>query len=171
MTEMDKLTQKVKDGITHHNMTCSGACSSCPYKESFGTCVRAILNDANEVINYWKGKYENTVLQQPMMIIDPNPAPSIIKVESGDIYRTKKYSKALQEIADAGKQATEALNDVTKALKDFKEVFSDELPKITEPVNKAEYCIIAKCAKCRCHYDASLNSDCPNCKAVMTGVE
>ena len=124
MNEMDKLTQKVKDGITYHTITCSGACSSCPYKDSFGQCIRAILNDAFKVIDYWKGKYENTVLNTPPMIL--NVAPEPICIEPVDIKSTLKSIKAMERLEKVAKKAAESLGEAGEAIRALKEELEDD---------------------------------------------
>ena len=184
MRDIDKLTDNVIRGLNAHQMTCYGACDTCPY---FGRnqCLANLLEDALKVINHWKGKYESTLLNTPPMILNVNQEPSIIKVESSDIKKTLKYSEALQKLADSGKQASEALNDVTKALKDFKEAFPDESPNISD-IDFGKWdlvggvfgeCYTFRCTKCGTNVcipaskirEVVLFDKCPNCKTWMRG--
>lgn len=124
MTEMDILTQKVKDGLMYHQ-NATKPCDGCPYE--CGTtpfsCSSKLAEDALKVIDYWKGKYENTILQQPMMILhDPQP----IRIEPVDIRSTLRSIKTMERMEKVAKKATEALNEASEAIRVLKEELTDD---------------------------------------------
>lgn len=120
MREIDILTQNVIRGFNAHQIVGSGACSTCPYYGK-SRCSASLMSDAIKVIDYWKGKYESTLLATPPMILNVNQEPSIIKVESADIQKVEKYTKAMKKAGNAAKFATEALRETTQALRELKE--------------------------------------------------
>ena len=124
MTEMDKLTLKVKDGLMHHQYA-TKPCDGCPYKcgPMPFSCSSRLAEDALKVIDYWKGKYENTVLQQPMMILH-NPEP--IRIEPVDIRSTLKSIEAMKRLEKVAKRATESLSEASEAIHALKEELKDD---------------------------------------------
>ena len=181
MTEMDKLTQKVKDGLAHHSLIGFGSCDGCPYINR-PSCAASLSEDALKVVDYWKDKYESTLLQEPVMILNiPNQK---IVSDPIDIRTTLKEAEALRKMADAGNKASEALREVTSALKDLKEKLDNEPPEIPEAVTAKWTYIktplgcsvwIGQCTHCGKVVTSSLGIGypkvCPHCKAVITGVE
>ena len=125
MTEMDKLTQKVKDGLTHHQYA-TKPCHGCPYRDQNTpfSCSSKLAEDALKVIDYWKGKYENTELDTPPMTL--NVAPEPIRIEPVDIRSTLKSIKAMERLEKVAKKATESLGEASEAIRALKEELEND---------------------------------------------
>lgn len=180
--EANLLRDKVKLGMECHKILDMESCERCPYSNT-NDCGWTIMNDALMLADYWKDKYKSApLMDQKPMILNVNQEPSLVKVDSSDIRKTLKYSEAVQKLADTGKKASEALREVTEAIKGLKDVFPDEPPEIPEVITAKwkHTCYVKKdwTGECtNCHAIAfkpigtGIPKVCPKCKAVMTGVE
>lgn len=119
-----ELTEKVKLGRECHNTNDHViGCNVCPYLHE-KNCVHNLVSDALEIADYWKGKYESTLLATPPMILHTDPAP--IRIEPVDIKSTLKSIKTMERLEKVAKKATEALDEASEAIRALKEELEND---------------------------------------------